>query len=139
MITRARKSIADGSKPESTMHNRREILRQVRSEEVANKLLAEIAPRFKDRNGGYVRIIHLPERLSDSSQMSIVELVDRKGEEVKPKAPEKSKAKPKKTKETKGKPAAGKEEKEKDSKKGGKEDEEGKWYWRFRKKKREGG
>jgi len=41
----------------------------------ANKLISEIAPKFKDRNGGYTRVIKLPARGGDGSAMAIIEFV----------------------------------------------------------------
>jgi len=41
------------------------------------KLVAEIAPRFKDRNGGYTRIAKLGPRVKDGAPMAVVELLDR--------------------------------------------------------------
>lgn len=41
----------------------------------AKKLVAEIGPSFKDRKGGYTRIMHLPPRTSDGARMVIVEFV----------------------------------------------------------------
>ena len=40
------------------------------------KLFTVIAPRMKDRNGGYTRILKIGERLGDAAQMVILELVD---------------------------------------------------------------
>ena len=40
------------------------------------KLFDEVAPRFKDRNGGYTRIIKMQERRGDAAKMSVLELVD---------------------------------------------------------------
>jgi len=40
------------------------------------KLFTVIAPRMKDRNGGYTRILKLGDRLGDAAQMVILELVD---------------------------------------------------------------
>ncbi len=45
------------------------------------KMIAEIGPRFKDRNGGYTRIIHMGNRFSDNASMVIMEWVE--GEEIK--------------------------------------------------------
>lgn len=39
------------------------------------KLIDDIAPRYKDRNGGYSRIIKLGPRKSDSAKMAIIELI----------------------------------------------------------------
>lgn len=43
----------------------------------SQKLIATIGPRFKDRNGGYTRIIKLGPRAKDGAPMAIVELLDR--------------------------------------------------------------
>lgn len=49
---------------------------------VVQKLFEEVGPRFKDRDGGYTRIIKLKERVGDDALMVVLELVD-KGEEEK--------------------------------------------------------
>lgn len=41
----------------------------------ANKLIDEIAPKYKDRSGGYTRIIKLPRRSGDASKMAVIEFV----------------------------------------------------------------
>lgn len=53
----------------------RRLLSQLFSEPIAKKLVEDIAIRYKDRKGGYVRIIKAGARKSDSSQMAIIELV----------------------------------------------------------------
>ncbi|PJE69646.1 MAG: 50S ribosomal protein L17 [Candidatus Staskawiczbacteria bacterium CG10_big_fil_rev_8_21_14_0_10_38_10] len=45
------------------------------SREAAKKLVKEIGPKYKERKGGYVRIIKLGQRKSDSAEMAIIELV----------------------------------------------------------------
>jgi large subunit ribosomal protein L17 len=42
---------------------------------LAKKLIEDIAPQYKERKGGYVRIIKLPQRESDGAKMAIIELV----------------------------------------------------------------
>ncbi len=124
LITRARAASSVVAEPLKTLHHKRELLKHLRGQDVVKKLIEDIAPRFKDRPGGYTRIIHLPERQSDSSQMSIIELVDRK-EKVR-RLREKKQRRP-------GAPGSSGEGGQKDD---GKK-REGKWYDRFRRKKKE--
>lgn len=44
--------------------------------ELIVKMFHEIAPRFKDRNGGYTRIVHTRQRVNDRSEMAVIEFVD---------------------------------------------------------------
>ena len=78
LITRARKNLDPATTDHAKLHNKREIMKVVRDRDIVKKLFEDIAERFKERPGGYTRIIHLPERASDSAQMSIIELVERK-------------------------------------------------------------
>ena len=57
------------------LHARRLAARRVNDTAVLRKLFSEIGPHFKDRNGGYVRIIKTNERKGDNALMAIVELV----------------------------------------------------------------
>lgn len=133
LITRAKRNLDEGMKPEQILHNKREVMKHVRERDVVVKLFEDIAPRFKSRAGGYIRIIHLPERDKDSAEMSIIELVERKEKERKEKAPARAKKAPAPAKgKTRGKDAPeAAAEKDKDKK----DKKEGKWYWRFRKNK----
>jgi large subunit ribosomal protein L17 len=63
---------------EDSVHNRRMVARKIWSEEILAKLFTDIAPRFKERNGGYTRIIRIGERKQDAADMVILELVDKK-------------------------------------------------------------
>ncbi|MFA5368845.1 MAG: 50S ribosomal protein L17 [Candidatus Paceibacterota bacterium] len=45
------------------------------SEKAVKKLVMEIAPKYKERNGGYTRVVKLGRRKSDSSKMAVIELV----------------------------------------------------------------
>ena len=50
-------------------------LRRYFSKEIVAKLVKEIAPRYKERSGGYTRILKVGPRDSDTSQMVIIEFV----------------------------------------------------------------
>ena len=81
---------------DGSLHKRRQAGAYIRDKEVLRKLFDEIAQNFKDRPGGYTRIIKLGFRKGDNSPISLVELVE---EEYKPKkkkkAPKKAAPKPK--------------------------------------------
>ncbi len=59
---------------------------------VAAKLLDRVIPQFKDRIGGYVRVIKLPHRLGDNAPMGRVEFVEEIKEPAKSKEAGKKKA-----------------------------------------------
>lgn len=58
------------------LHARRQATAFLRSRDVVHHLFAEVAPRFKDRPGGYTRIIKIGPRPGDSAEMVYLELVD---------------------------------------------------------------
>ena len=57
------------------LHSRRRALRFVRRRDVVAKVFSELAERFKDRPGGYTRIIKLGHREGDAAQLSVLELI----------------------------------------------------------------
>jgi len=59
-----------------TLHDRRLAVAKIGQRDVVGKLFAEIAPGFKDRKGGYTRIIKLGPRQSDSAPIALLEWVD---------------------------------------------------------------
>ena len=90
MITRAK---------EDSVHNRRIVSSRLYDEAIVAKLFTTIAPRMKERNGGYTRIIKLGERKGDAAEIVILELVDYvldtgEGKKKSKKGHEKSAAKP---------------------------------------------
>lgn len=94
------------------LHAKRQAFNFMRSRGAVVKLFAELAPHFKDRNGGYTRIFNLGFRHGDSAPMAVIEYLseviqtaptkeDKKAskkaaKKVKPEAPKKAEAKKKK-------------------------------------------
>jgi large subunit ribosomal protein L17 len=60
-----------------SLHARRRALRVIRSPEVAAKVFGDLAERFRDRPGGYTRVVKLRDRVGDAAPVSLVELLDR--------------------------------------------------------------
>ncbi len=71
----------------------------ISSNDVVKKLFDTIAPRFKDRNGGYTRIIRTRTRIGDGAEMALIELLGAPAAE----AAEKTKEEKKKGQANKGK------------------------------------
>jgi large subunit ribosomal protein L17 len=77
LITRAKKNIALQD-AHAQLHNKREVMKVISNRDVVKKLFEDIALRFKDRNGGYTRIMLLSERRDgDAAEMAILELVEK--------------------------------------------------------------
>ena len=62
---------------EGTLPARRRALGFLRSKTVVSKLFSDVAARFKDRSGGYTRIVKTRRRIGDAAEMVAIELVSR--------------------------------------------------------------
>ena len=60
-----------------TLHSIRLAEKRIKNKTIIKKLFEDIAPGYKERDGGYTRIIKLDERKGDNATMSIIELVGR--------------------------------------------------------------
>lgn len=60
-----------------SVHKRRLAFARLRDRDVVTKLFNELGPRYKDRPGGYLRILKMGYRAGDKAPMALVELVDR--------------------------------------------------------------
>jgi large subunit ribosomal protein L17 len=56
--------------------SRRLLLSRIPHEKTVHTLMTDVSPRFKDRNGGYTRIIKIGRRPGDSAEMAFIEFVD---------------------------------------------------------------
>ncbi len=77
------------------LHNRRQIRSFLTTDKATQKLIEEIAPVFKDRNGGYTRVVKLGNRQGDNAKMAAVMLTEKPKRVV----AEKAKVEPKKVDE----------------------------------------
>ena len=100
MITRAKMD---------SVHNRRIMNKDIKDKEILAKLFTEIGPRYKERPGGYTRILKLGYRQGDAAEMVLLELVE---EEV----AEQKQGKKKSTKKAKSAAAPAKAKEKADSK-----------------------
>ena len=75
-----------------TLHARRLAVAKIGQKDVIGKLFKDIAPGFKDRKGGYTRIIKLGPRQSDSAPVALLEWVDYVAEVQTPAAAKPAKA-----------------------------------------------
>lgn len=68
LITRAK---------ESSVHRKRLVFAKLQDRRAVSKLFDELGPRYKERPGGYTRILKAGFRSGDSAPMAVIELVDR--------------------------------------------------------------
>ena len=72
LITKAKK--AQGDSP-MRVHRIRQIQSYLGDKEMTTKLVNEVAPRYTERNGGYLRILKLGTRQGDAAPMARIELI----------------------------------------------------------------
>jgi len=60
-----------------SLHARRQAISQIGTAELVAKLFSAIAPRYVNRNGGYIRIMKAGFRRGDNAPLAVVEFVDR--------------------------------------------------------------
>ena len=80
-VTRAKEVRAEAEKMISlgkanTLHTKRQVFSYITKEDVAKKLIDEIAPKYSGRNGGYTRIYKLGPRRGDAAEMALIKLVE---------------------------------------------------------------
>jgi large subunit ribosomal protein L17 len=59
------------------LHARRQAISQMKDETQVQKLFGVLGPRYKDRQGGYIRILKAGFRYGDNAPVAVIELVDR--------------------------------------------------------------
>ena len=87
-VTRAKEVRAMAEKmitiaKDNSLHSKRKVMAYITKEDVAKKLFEDIAPKYKDVNGGYTRIIKTGPRRGDAAEMGIIEPVLSEPEAIK--------------------------------------------------------
>ena len=101
---------------QGSLHSRRLLIAKLGNAETAHALIANVAPHFKERKGGYTRVLRLGTRVGDQADMALLEftaLIE---------APEKKKAKKEKTKKPQETHKVSEEKTKKESRKEEKEE-----------------
>ena len=60
-----------------SLASRRQVFSYLQDHTLTSKLFKEVAPRFKERNGGYTRILHLQRRKGDGAELALLELTEK--------------------------------------------------------------
>jgi large subunit ribosomal protein L17 len=59
------------------LHARRQAIAEIKDVKLVDKIFAVLAPRYKDRQGGYTRVLKAGFRYGDNAPMAVIEFVDR--------------------------------------------------------------
>jgi large subunit ribosomal protein L17 len=59
------------------LHARRQAIAQIRDQGMVKKLFDVLGPRYKERNGGYIRVLKAGFRYGDNAAIAVIEFVDR--------------------------------------------------------------
>jgi large subunit ribosomal protein L17 len=70
----AEKLVTQGKR--GTLHARRLVRQWIADRHLVQRLFDDIAPRFQERPGGYLRIVKLGARLGDAAEVAVLEFVD---------------------------------------------------------------
>ena len=60
-----------------SLHSRRQAISRLKQNSAVIKLFETLAPRYKERNGGYTRVLKAGFRYGDNAPLAVIELVDR--------------------------------------------------------------
>lgn len=71
------KLITLGKRGGADLHARRQAISQIRDIALVKKLFDVLGPRYKERNGGYTRVLKAGFRFGDNAPMAVIEFVDR--------------------------------------------------------------
>ena len=76
LVTIAKRGAVKREADRFDVHERRQVARVLRDDQVVKKLFDEMAPRYLDRPGGYTRMLKLGKRLGDGAEMVVLEFVE---------------------------------------------------------------
>ena len=74
VITIGKKALA-ATDPAQQLHYRRQALQALHSRDAVSNLIEKVAPTYKERAGGYTRVLHAGHRLGDNGARAVFELV----------------------------------------------------------------